>query len=38
MIVEPKKYSATEVGGYLLNNIDYYDELIIHKPTIKDKS
>nr|YP_009327781.1 hypothetical protein [Epichloe typhina]APB96740.1 hypothetical protein [Epichloe typhina] len=38
MIVEPKKYSENIVGGYLLNNIDYQDELIIHKGTIKDKS
>ena len=38
MIVEPKKYDKENLGGYLLNNVKYSDELIIHKDIIKDKS
>jgi DNA-directed RNA polymerase len=35
MIVKPKHYSKGELGGYLLNNVKYKEDLIIHKSTIK---
>ncbi len=31
MVVKPKEYSSKELGGYLLNNVKYVDELIIPK-------
>jgi DNA-directed RNA polymerase len=38
MLVKPKEYSKTKVGGYLLNDVNYHEELIINKSIIKYKT
>lgn len=38
MLVEPKPYDKGVLGGYLLNDVNYKQELIIHKSIFKDKS
>ena len=38
MIVKPKKYDEDNLGGYLLNDVKYKDDLIVHKNFIKNKS
>jgi DNA-directed RNA polymerase len=38
MIVKPKHYSKGKLGGYLLNDVRYKENLIIHKNIIKDSS
>lgn len=38
MIVKPKPYNNNVLGGYLLNYINYREQLIIPKNIIKDKS
>ena len=38
MIAKPKDFSKKSLGGYLLNNVKYSEELIIHKDIIKNKS
>lgn len=31
MVVEPKKYTGNDLKGYLLNDVEYVDQLIIPK-------
>ena len=38
MIVKPKPYNHNILGGYLLNDVNYREEFIIHKNIIKHKS
>lgn len=38
MIVKPKPHNNNILGGYLLNDVYYKEELIIHKNIIKNKS
>jgi DNA-directed RNA polymerase len=38
MIVKPKNFNSDSLGGYLLNDVRYQEDLIIHKYSIKDKS
>lgn len=38
IIVKPKQYDRNNLAGYLLNDISYVDELIIHRPSSKFKS
>lgn len=38
MVVKPKSYNKNILGGYLLNDVNYREELIINKNIIKDKS
>jgi len=38
MIVEPKAHNIKELGGYLLNDIEITDELIIDKANYKESS
>lgn len=38
MVVKPKEYNKNILGGYLLNDVSYKEELIIHNNIIKDKS
>jgi DNA-directed RNA polymerase len=38
MIIKPKEYSKNKLGGYLLNDVNYSEDLIIKKYNIKNKS
>ena len=38
MIVKPKDFNKESLGGYLLNDVKYSEQLIIHKEIIKNKS